>query len=340
MTDARYQRLPGKGRHLAGSDRLLLADDHLLLARRQLYIESYQRFFFADIQALTLRATAGRDLAAAILGGLVLLFAWAFWATDLTGLKVFWGVLGLGALLTSLVNWLRGPSVKCHLTTELQTVELTSLNRRRRAERILGRLEAEVRQAQADLALPDERSPDVEDTAAGPVAPSAQPSKPAPRLSSKPPPLPSVYDGFWHWLLFALLLVDSAVTYWQIQTDAISADFVATALFLVELVVVFFAIHRQRSLVVARPVKNVTWTAMGFMLVLLVGTWIYGMYVGFTSALESATAGGSGLIDPIAVQVQAEPMSWVSLVGTTTIGLAGLAVMSSVRRRPRASDIG
>jgi len=281
----------------------------------------------------------GRSAAAVVLGGLLLLLLWAVWLADSRAFEIFWGVLGLGAALASLVNWLRGPSVRCHLTTELQTVQLRSLNRRPRAERVLGPIEARIRQAQAALPSSKTRLPEVEGEAEQVPSLAAQPLETHTERSSKPPLLPSTYNGFWHWLFFALLLLCGAVTYWQLQTDSRTPDIVGTILFLATLAIVFIAIHRQRTLVVAQPVRIITWSAMALMLILLVATWVTTMYTAFAQALETASAGG-GLVDPIAFQVQAGPMGWLSFVGTTTIGLAGLVVMSSVRLRTRASRLG
>jgi hypothetical protein len=341
VSEPRYRRLPGKGRQFSGTDLLLVGDDHLLLASRQMYVETYQRFYFADIQAITLRASSAREITTSVLIALLLLLVAAFWFSDSMGFRIFWGTVAIGTLFASSINWLRGPGVHCHLTTALQTVELTPLNRRPRAERLLGEIAARVRTAQAELpALPyDESTAPEEEPLATTRAMAQTPTPAGARLRSKPPPLPAVYSGLWHWLLFSLLLVDSAVTYWSLQTDALSVAFVGGTLSIVVFGVALAALIRQRALVVARPVKALAWTAMSFMLVLLVAGWFFGMYIGIASAFQP-TSDPLVMFDPAAAQLRAEPLSWFSLVGTTAIGLAGLAVMSAGRRRPRASDLG
>jgi len=156
-----YERLPGRGRHIAGMDYLWLADDHLLLARQRAYSETYQRFFFNDIQTLILRRTRGRAVSTAVVAGLSLLCAGLAWITDWPPGKITWFVLLGLLLLIGIVNWFRGPTTRCHLTTRLHSVPLRSLGREKTARRVLARLKEKIEEVQGAIASVADEPPPV-----------------------------------------------------------------------------------------------------------------------------------------------------------------------------------
>ena len=52
MAKSIYRRLTSRARSLTGYSQLWIADDHLLQLRSTRFYEQYQRFAFADIQAV------------------------------------------------------------------------------------------------------------------------------------------------------------------------------------------------------------------------------------------------------------------------------------------------
>jgi hypothetical protein len=186
-----YRRLPGRGikrqGFLAGSftarrARLWLGQDHLLSVESQWYTEEYRRFYFRDIQAIIIRKTLTGRIINIVLGVLALLnLLGAFASTD--GLRVFWSVImGVFAFFL-LLNTLAGPTSACHLRTAVQTEELASLRRVRRARKVLARVRPLIAEAQGEL-TPEEIAGRTE-----PVAGSAF-SAPAAPPGAAPPVIP------------------------------------------------------------------------------------------------------------------------------------------------------
>src|SRR5687768_10485412 len=104
-----YRRLPGSARSVTGSIRLWQGKDHLLLCTSTSFSQDYRRFYYSDIQAITVRRTVTREVRSIFLvalAGLFGLVAFNFedWARDL------WGALAGFLLFLSLVDWLRGPT--------------------------------------------------------------------------------------------------------------------------------------------------------------------------------------------------------------------------------------
>lgn len=327
MSSDGYERLPGRGRHIAGMDYLWLAADHLLLARQRAYTETYQRFFFNDIQALVLRRTRVRAGITVVLGALGLLCVLFAWITTWAPIKIFWGVTLALLLLAGLVNWFRGPTTSCHLSTQLQEVALRSLGRERVARRVLARLKREIEGSQGDIA-----SIAAEPTLPGGTPDSAVQMAPvSARRSRRPPPLPTTYNGFWHFLLFVSLLVDSAGTSWQLASPSTLAAGIGVAVALVEIGLAITAVLRQRVVRVSRRLRLLTQASLVFLILLMVAGWISAMVMSFQAALNAATTGGP--IEQATLRTQLAPLSWASIVGTTTLGIAGLFAVLGERSR-------
>ena len=146
-----YVKLPGVGHQIGSYTRLYRGADHLLQVSSVTFSENYKRFYFRDIQAFVVLRT--NDWIVVI--GLLLMLALV-----LTGLAVGVGdsvgsvVLGSFAallLILALVVGLRGPSCRCHVRTAVQTEKIPSLNRLRRAEKILAELAPLITAAQEPM---------------------------------------------------------------------------------------------------------------------------------------------------------------------------------------------
>jgi hypothetical protein len=173
-TQVHYQRLPGsgyrqiapgwailllffvigifalllRGRHV----RLYLAEDHLLAVDWDGATEHYKRFRYEDIQALVIRRTSEGRLLSVFTGFLtVILYLLAVGSADSpVGMWVFLG-LGTMFLLVLVGNLIGGPTCKCHLRTAVQTEELVSLGRLKRAEPALSLVRERIVAVQGNL---------------------------------------------------------------------------------------------------------------------------------------------------------------------------------------------
>jgi len=161
MAAKEYQRLcrarPKSGFAVAFVSRssLWLGKDHLLCVDAAGYSETYKRFYFRDIQAVTLRESNRRVILNIVLGILTTILCLAglgIWNSshEPVGTVIF-GVIAAFFLVLLLINTLKGPTVICHLRTAVQTEELAPLNRLRRAHKILRRIRPFISEAQGHI---------------------------------------------------------------------------------------------------------------------------------------------------------------------------------------------
>jgi hypothetical protein len=169
MAEKEYRRLTRsrlrrKGFFVSVATRssLWLGKDHLLSIDSTYFTEEYKRFYFRDIQAITIqrtnrRATWNLVLAALLLGWLVLLGVAGLYSTLDTATLFLLGTLFLMIAVPLLVNNILGPACTFYLRTAVQTEELPSLSRVRRANRKLDRIRPLIAAAQGQL-TPEEIS--------------------------------------------------------------------------------------------------------------------------------------------------------------------------------------
>lgn len=168
MSDApfKYRRLPGRGRRYHGAipvaaarSSLWVGPDHLLSVDRVWMNEEYKRFYFRDIQAITVQQTRGATMWLRIFGALAggSAFLFGMLASDRwssarrTPLLVAGGILTALWLLLLLINFLRGPTCICRLRTAVQTEVLPSLGRVAAANRAIALVKPLIEQAQGTL---------------------------------------------------------------------------------------------------------------------------------------------------------------------------------------------
>jgi len=154
---SRAQRRPGVGLAVsAGFSSLWLGKDHLLTIESTGYTEEYKRFYYRDIQAITIRKTRRQAVLGIVMGIITLIFAMlgVYFGTtpgDDAGSIFCWIVAGvLGVLFV--INLAAGPTTTCYLRSAVQTEELPSLGRWRRANKALARLRPYIIAAQGELA--------------------------------------------------------------------------------------------------------------------------------------------------------------------------------------------
>jgi len=157
--DPNYRPLKVGGRGLLSAVTYWLAPDHMLVVEVVGYVERYRRFRYGDIQALIIRRTRTAEILRGILTGLAVLLAilesWfvasrvgGAWDTPDTVAAALLGGLLVAALLSLIVNLVRGPTCVCHLLTAVRTHELPRLVRWRKAQAALETLRPLVESAQ------------------------------------------------------------------------------------------------------------------------------------------------------------------------------------------------
>jgi len=165
-----YQRLPGTGyrRIVAGwlliplffvigifvlllrGNRIQLwqGEEHLLLVEWNGYKEKYKRFNYRDIQAVFIQKNSEAQAANIVLTIMVVLILAPALVTHITGLKIFLlSLAGFFGLILA-INALSGSTCRCFLRTAVQTEELPSLSRVKRAQKVFARLQPLIAAAQ------------------------------------------------------------------------------------------------------------------------------------------------------------------------------------------------
>lgn len=153
-TPAPYRKLPGRGAGIVSVATVWEGDTHLLLVTAWPSGESYRRFFYADIQAIITRRTAGRLVINLIAAVFLIPFALAMLGDAEVGLKVFFGIVAGICFIAILVNSLLGPTCTLQIQTAIQTEKLPNVRRKRAADKLLARLLPLVNAAQAPVGTP------------------------------------------------------------------------------------------------------------------------------------------------------------------------------------------
>jgi hypothetical protein len=130
---------------------LWLGKDHLLVIDTSGYTETYKRFHFRDIQALVLCRTDTWLYQAVVLAAFGSLFGLiAIFGGNAVVAWVFGSLAAIFGILV-LVDLLLGPSSKCYVRTAVQTEQLASLARVRRAQQVLATLRPLINSVQGEL---------------------------------------------------------------------------------------------------------------------------------------------------------------------------------------------
>lgn len=149
-----YTRLTRPSGSIASYKSLWLAEDHLLIVKSTGYHETYQRLYFRDIKGF-FTISSERRLAWGLVWGIVAVISGAMLGFGLqVGKQPV--VSGIVCGLTTLFfvwNLLLGPACRMFAVTRVQTAPL-ALVRRRKAHKVLARVQPLIEAAQRDLVPP------------------------------------------------------------------------------------------------------------------------------------------------------------------------------------------
>lgn len=158
-----YAPLPGKGRALISSfasgefQRLYSAEDHLLVVRTNYGEETYKKFFYNDIQAITLKSNSDRIIVGTFHGLIIgfvmflaLLVAQSF-GTDAAPVFVVMLIVSVLPIYLFVKNLVLGPTCTVTLHTAVQQEELTALRRQNAALKSIAIIDENIRLSQGEL---------------------------------------------------------------------------------------------------------------------------------------------------------------------------------------------
>ncbi len=151
-----YNRLPGRGRPFFtlvshSIFTLWMGEDHLLSIKSTGYEDIYKRFYYRDIQAITMHKSINGIVWNIVWGVLTLLF-FGFGAEG--GGSVWVGfnwMMCATFFVAMIINIARGPTCVCHIRTAAQTEKLPSLNRIRTAQKAIRIIKSMILETQGDL---------------------------------------------------------------------------------------------------------------------------------------------------------------------------------------------
>ena len=131
---------------------LWLGTDHLLCVETEGYTEKYRRFYFRDIQAITLRRTKRALIWGIVTGILTAAFTLIAFFSNANATMFTFGIFAGVAAMPFILNLIYGPTCKCELRTAVQTENVPSMSRVRRARKVLERIRPLIAEAQGRLA--------------------------------------------------------------------------------------------------------------------------------------------------------------------------------------------
>ena len=145
-----YRRLPGRGFAISQRVQAYQGPDHLLQVSSTGYSESYRRFYFRDIQVVTIQKTQLGKIFNGIFAFFTALFALPAFDMSLGPAIAMWSVAGFFAVL--LISHLAlGPTCACYIRTAVQTERLSAVTRIRIARRLLRRIHPLIESVQGSL---------------------------------------------------------------------------------------------------------------------------------------------------------------------------------------------
>lgn len=145
-----YRRLPERGMTLTHYVRLFQGPDHLLQVSSTGYSELYKRFYFRDIQAITILKTPWANVWTVILAVLTLGFLLPALDMSMGAAIVMSSIAGF--LMTCLViHLVLGPTCVCHIRTAVQTEKLPTLRRIKAARKTINRIKPFIVETQGQV---------------------------------------------------------------------------------------------------------------------------------------------------------------------------------------------
>ena len=226
-----------------------LASDHILLTRQTLWIEQYNRFYFADIQAVAICQTQTGRVGNILFGTGAGLLALAGMINGPSVPILVWLVLFSVPLI---VNTLMGPTCSCCVYTAVNTHKLPCLNRMAKANLFLQIVRPLITEVQGEVS-------DEEIVERAPLIPPVRAA--APRKIHH-------YNGQVHMSLFILLLLGTIACGVQLAAQSVFVGWLITIVLIAQFGMAIAAAVRQSDTDIPPGLRTVVWLAFGHTLVM------------------------------------------------------------------------
>lgn len=229
--------------------------DHLISVEANMTSEDYRRFYFRDIQAITVQKTGMSHVYSFLFGLPCVLALTVGTLGDTTELP--WLIFSALAGLLLAVNLLRGPTCVCHIRTAVQSVRIRAFVRMRRLNRVLDQILPLIAESQKNLpAAPASLSPGAE-------APQPVPSG-SDRRAAPPPPTSAKrpVSVRLHQILFGGLLIQALLAGGNFFVNNFIYNLVATLIVTGVMITTVVALARQTDSGINATAKRITWAAL------------------------------------------------------------------------------
>jgi hypothetical protein len=320
-----YQRLPGKKKgFLMGHHTLWQGADHLLQIYSRLGVEDYKRYYFDDIQAIITRKTGSGRIQNIVIGTLFGLFC-LFAVTSGGGWGVFHAAVAAVILFILLINILKGPTCETVLRTAVQTEKLHSLHRLKTTEPVMNRLRSiiERRQGRIDPNIFDKQSD---------FSSTQQTRRPPGGARQRTLSAQRQERGRVHLFLFALLVADGLIIAANFMLTHIALTLMGSAITMLLGICVVVALVKQHQGNLKRPLRTLTWAALGYVCFSFIAGYIISMGIAFRHPeilrnqweLFKLFAATSPLESPLIMMVNI-----IAVSGAAVIGIPGLFMLKN-----------
>lgn len=254
-----YKKLPAS----AFRSKIFLGQDHLLCIFQKKYEEGYRRFYFKDIQAIITRRNR-----------LDLLWNTVFVILSIIFLAISKGLWPLSAFFLSLIliNWLRGPTCTCHIQTAVSKEKLPSLNRMKRALKVINQIIPFIEREQGKLEH-DEIVSNIQK-----ISEEVPSSEMTGSNSSSSDHAISSYSGKVHEALFYVFLLSGLTITLDLFFKSILTTVISSLVSSSLSILVVVAVVKQHGSALSNEVKNLTWASMVYLISFLISGYAGLMY--------------------------------------------------------------
>lgn len=317
-----YSKHLAKGFTFGGSASVWLGPDHLLSAVKQHYTETYKRFYFKDIQMITM-TRSNVDAALSILLFVALVISAAIAVANL----IVGGILCALSLAALLWNLYLGHTCKCTVYTAVQSSHLKGVNRVRVFRRLLETVQPLIEAEQGAFV------PEVTDSGDPLVTRQAPPeiiAVPAREQTDSPSDRVHINRKVHTWV-FALMFLMGITLIGDMFIASSIKDLFDSAMYVSEVILAIVAVRRQKDSTMPKELRTATWLSVGLPLCLtILIPFINAVYLGATSDLAANPITYESI-----VRIQSPDLfPFIAVVGALFIVLAASGMMFLRRYGP------
>ncbi len=320
----KYNRLPGKKRGLLGYNTLWLGPDHMLAVVDRTFAEDYKRFYYRDIQAVTIRKIESFKIVATIIAAvssLLVLFTFFFkepWS-------IFFGVMS-GVFFFGLIMYLiAGASYECYIKTAVQIEKLPSIFRLKTYEKVMNLLRPMIEEAQGTMPV---------ETIRENISRILKENSDA--NSRRRPVRPQQVrheNGGWHKASFGMLLFSGLIYFTGLFYHNVALSAFGTIISVLISIVLIISLIKQNNSDMAKSVRLLTWATFGYFCIDFVLGNILFFILFFKNIDNSEIINNHFLMMKMVLEMSPDQSPFVmgcyifSVVSTWSLGISGLILL-------------